>query len=124
MEKLGGYFGELKYIIRDAGQDGTKEVHHMPCDSALFVANVLDHGAGSAIIMDKNDHALTASFGNTLESTEYQTKQTELLKNGKFDEAVQMDIDDLKNKGLYKKYADAVGQMLEYIAILKNANRL
>jgi hypothetical protein len=120
-QKQGGYFGELKYQIRDAGQNGTKEVHHMPSNTALFNAKQLDQGSAPAIIMDKVDHALTASHGSAFE---YQTKQLELIKAGKFDDALQMDINDLKNKGLYEKYKVAIDQMLEYVKVLKKEGRL
>jgi len=124
VQKQGGYFGELKYQIRDLGQDGTKAVHHMPCDTALFNANKLDHGSAPAIIMDTIDHAKTASFGSSMEATAYQTKQLELVNAGKFDEALQMDIDDLIKNNLYQKYKTAIDQMLEYVKTLKNEGRL
>jgi len=120
----GGYFGELKQHIRDTGQDGTRAVHHMPSTTALFNANVLDHGSSPAIIMDEADHALTASYGNTSDSEVYQTKQMELLNEGKFDEALQMDIDNLKNLGFYEKYEGAIAQMFEYVDVLKKEGRL
>ena len=123
-QKQGGYFGELKQQIQRTGQDGTKAVHHMPSDSSLFVANKLDRGSAPAIIMDAADHAKTASFGNSTKAAAHQTKQLELLNAGKFDDAFQMDIDDLKSLGLYEKYKPAINEMLEYIKALKNEGRL
>jgi hypothetical protein len=123
-QKQGGYFGELKQQIQKTGQDGTKAVHHMPSDSSLYVANKLDRGSAPAIIMDAADHVKTASNGNTLASRAYQTKQLDLLNAGKFDEALQMDIDDLKNLGLYSKYESGIKEMLEYIKALKTEGRL
>ncbi|GHV24714.1 hypothetical protein AGMMS4952_00840 [Spirochaetia bacterium] len=128
--KTGGYFGELKYIIRDGIQNGALAVHHMPSYKAITDAGLLDRGSGSAIIMEKIDHEKTASYGYSLNSIKYQNIQKELLMKGKFDEAFQMDINDLRNifdpicGNLYNKYEQAINEVKQYINILKTNKRL
>lgn len=107
IEKEGGSYGEL-YV---PGEGDTKEVHHMPADSI----SPLDRFDGPAIKMDKVDHRLTASCGSSLEAREYRAKQKELIQEGKFSEAFKMDVQDLKDKGLYDKYEIGITQALSYV---------
>ena len=80
----------------------------MPADSV----NGLERNDGPAIVMEKADHRQTASCGNSLEAREYRAKQKELIDQGKFKEAMQMDIDDIHEK-FGDKYDDAIAQMQE-----------
>jgi len=59
------------------------------------------------------DHKKTASWGSSAEAKAYREKQAQLIKDGKFDEAQKMDIQDVRSK-FGKKYDDAIEQMLEY----------
>lgn len=77
-----------RYELKD------KEVHHMPADSV----SKLERSEGPAIIMDKEDHRLTASYGNSREAQEYRAAQKELIDKGDFKSAYQMDVDDLHSK--------------------------
>lgn len=81
----------------------------MPADSV----NNLDRDDGPAIAMDKQDHQQTASYGSSKEAIEYRQQQKELIEDGKFEEAIQMDIDDIKSK-FGDRYDEAIGQMKEY----------
>ena len=83
----------------------------MPADSI----SPLDRFDGPAIKMDKVDHRLTASCGSSLEAREYRAKQKELIQEGKFSEAFKMDVQDLKDKGLYDKYEIGITQALSYV---------
>ena len=63
--------------------------------------------------MSKADHKLTASHGNQgLAGAEYRAKQKELIDSGRFDDAIQMDIDDIQGK-FGNKYDDAILQMID-----------
>lgn len=114
-EKQGGRFGD----IYKEGEGDFIEVHHMPADSVTE----LPRNDGPAIRMSKEDHRETASCGNSREAREYREHQKELIEAGKFDEAVQMDIDDVQEK-FGNKYDDAINQMLEYIDELKEADKI
>jgi hypothetical protein len=103
-QKQGGSFRELQSVLKEG-----QERHHMPAD----IVSPLERNDGPAIIMDKGDHRQTASCGYSKEAQEYRSKQAELIKQGKFDEAVQMDIDDLKDK-FGNKYDQAIDEMKEY----------
>ena len=68
--------------------------------------------------MNKEDHRLTASYGNSKEAREYRDIQKKLIQEGKFREALQMDIDDIREK-FGDKYDDAIEEMLNYVDILE-----
>lgn len=88
----------------------THEVHHMPADAVSYI----DRDDGPAIKMEKDDHRQTASCGCSREAREYRAAQKELIDNGKFREALQMDIDDIHEK-FGSKYDKAISEMLEYV---------
>lgn len=105
----GGSYGSLKEKGHGYLSDPPQEIHHMPADSV----NNLDRDDGPAIAMDKQDHQQTASYGSSKEAIEYRQQQKELIEDGKFEEAIQMDIDDIKSK-FGDRYDEAIGQMKEY----------
>lgn len=114
-EKKGGSYQDVKKT-----SDGeTHEVHHMPADSA----SNLERDDGPAIKMEKEDHRQTASCGSSREAREYREKQKELIEQGKFREALQMDIDDLHDK-FGDKYDDAIAEMLEYVDQLEKEGKI
>lgn len=106
--KSGGTYGELKEQWSGNLENGDppQEIHHMPANSA----NGLETADGPAIVMEKGDHQETASWGNSREAREYRSRQSELIKQGKFEDAMQMDIDDIHDK-FGSKYDDAIAQM-------------
>lgn len=111
--KTGGTYGELTSSDQWGGHledPPPHEVHHMPADSV----NGLERNDGPAIVMEKADHRQTASCGNSLEAREYRAKQQELIEQGKFEEAMQMDIDDIHDK-FGDKYDDAISQMKQEV---------
>jgi len=114
-EKKGGSYAEVKKT-----SDGeTSEVHHMPADSV----SELPREDGPAIKMDKEDHKQTASYGSSKEAQEYRQEQKELIEQGKFREAIEMDIDDIHEK-FGDKYDDAIAEMLEYVDKLEEEGRV
>lgn len=114
-EKKGGSYGE----VHREGEGDTYEVHHMPADSASY----LERNDGPAIKMEKSDHRQTASCGSSREAQEYRAAQKELIDQGKFKEAMQMDIDDLSEK-FGDKYDDAISEMLDYVDQLKAEGKI
>ncbi len=100
----GGRHEEMK------GPKGDKlDSHHIPADGASH----LKKKDGPAIQMEQADHRKTASHGMQPGSKAYIEKQRQLIKEGKFKEAQQMDIDDIRSK-FGNKYDDAIEQMQKY----------
>ncbi|SHM65320.1 hypothetical protein [Gracilibacillus kekensis] len=85
------------------------EVHHMPANSV----SPLSRGNGPGVRMETIDHRQTASWGNSREARAYRAQQKSLIEQGKFNEAQNMDIIDLRNK-FGNKYNEGIRQMLEY----------
>ena len=85
------------------------ESHHMPANSV----SPLSEGKGPAIAMIKGDHERTASYGNSAKANAYRQLQADLIRQGDFRAAQQMDIQDIQEK-FGSKYDDAIQQMLKY----------
>lgn len=114
-EVNGGAYSDVK-----KNSDGQScEVHHMPADSASY----LEREDGPAIKMDRADHRQTASCGSSREAKEYREVQKELIDKGKFREAVQMDIDDIRDK-FDSKYDKPISQMLAYVDRLEMEGKI
>jgi len=114
-EKKGGSYSDVK-----KSSDGeTHEVHHMPADKV----NNLPYNDGPAIKMDKEDHKQTASYGKSKEAQEYRDKQKELIEQGKFREAFEMDVEDIREK-FGDKYDDAIAEAEEYVKKLEEEGRV
>ena len=113
--KKGGSYNDVKI----EGEGDMYEVHHMPADSA----SPLERGDGPAIKMEKEDHRQTASCGMSRDAREYREQQRELIEQGKFREALQMDIDDIHEK-FGDKYGDAIKEMLDYVDQLEKEGKI
>lgn len=113
--KKGGSYKEVK----ENSEGDTDEVHHMPADSA----SPLERSDGPAIKMEKADHRQTASCGNSREAREYRAQQQELIMQGNFREALQMDIDDIRDK-FGNKYDDAIAEMMAYVDKLEKEGKV
>ncbi len=114
-EKKGGSYAEVK----ETSDGKTHEVHHMPADSV----SPLERNDGPAIKMEKEDHRQTASCGSSREAREYCAQQKALIEQGKFREAVQMDIDDIHDK-FGNKYDDAIAEMMTYVNKLEQEGKI
>jgi filamentous hemagglutinin len=97
------------------------ESHHCPAQACYKDAKIgfMD---GPAIKMDPADHALTSSYKNSKVAAAYRAKQQKLLNDGKLEEAIQMDIDDIRRIEVQTnqvgKYDQAIQQMKEYARTL------
>ena len=80
----------------------------MPANSV----SPLRHPDGPSIWMETADHRRTASWGNSRAARQYRARQRELIREGRFDDAIQMDIDDIQSK-FGNKYDDAILQMID-----------
>lgn len=103
--QLGGPY----WKVRRAKPKGYQP-HHIPADSV----NGLGYGEGPTIAMLKEDHLRTASHGHMPGSKTYLEKQQKLIREGKFREAVEMDIADIRAR-FPKRYDDEIEQILKYI---------
>lgn len=117
--KAGGRYQDLKDEGWGWNTEPPTEVHHMPADSS----SNLERCDGPAIVMDYNDHRETASCGNSRDAQEYRAKQQELIEQGKFREAFQMDVDDIRSK-FGNKYDEAIEKAESYINQLEKENNI
>ncbi|WP_448098363.1 hemagglutinin repeat-containing protein [Luteibacter yeojuensis] len=106
-DTLGGAHRDTSKPVND-GFDS----HHCPAKSC-YAGSLISSQDGPAIKMDPKDHAKTASHGNGAEAMAYREKQQQLLSEGKLEEAMQMDIDDIHAK-FGNKYDANIQQMLDY----------
>jgi hypothetical protein len=120
IDKLSGVFkipdkagGSYKSVFDKAPSGG--EVNHIPPDTAYSGIVGLTYNEGPAIWMTKEDHQRTASWGSSKEAQAHQDIQRELIRNGKFREAVQLDINDIRNKFKDGRYEKGIQQALSYL---------
>ena len=64
--------------------------------------------------MENGDHTQTASYGRSAEAEKYRAKQNELIRNGKFQEAFDMDVADIKSK-FPGKYDSSINEAEQYL---------
>lgn len=102
----GGRYGD----VFKGGRGDRIEVNHIP----PFEVNGLSFRDGPTISMDKADHRIMSSTGNSKEARKHRAKQRELVEVGDFEGAVKMDIDDIHDK-CGDKYDDALREMLDYM---------
>ena len=67
--------------------------------------------------MEIADHKNTSSFDNKSGSKAYRKKQAKLINSGKFKEAFDMDVQDIKNN-FGSKYNNHLAQAEEYLSKL------
>ena len=94
------------------------QIYHQDFRKKTDIQNLLE-----IIKMNKEDHRETASCGTSREAREYRVMQKELIEQGKFREAVEMDINDIRDK-FGDKYDNAISQMLEYVDKLEAEGKI
>lgn len=101
----GGKHGSIKHPIGDR-----LDSHHMPSKQS----SPLDIDEGPAIQMEPADHRRTASYGGRAGSPQqaYRDKQKGFIQKGRFDDAFEMDIDDIQDK-FGDKYDQAILEAME-----------
>lgn len=104
--KKGGSYSEVK---KTSNGDYT-QVHETPSFDSTGADVRKD---GPSIKMSTEDHRMTGSYGSSREAQEYRAAQKALIEQGKYHDAIQMDIDDLHLK-FGDKYDDAIAEMIEY----------
>jgi hypothetical protein len=95
------------------------EVNHIPPFDAYRKLIPLSRREGPSIWMTEADHQNTSSWGASDEAVRYRDNQRELIRQGRFMEAVQMDINDIRTKFRLSdgtcKYELGIQQMLLYV---------
>lgn len=84
------------------GGSNEEEVHNIPAKDCYRIKwmkqHVISDDAGPSIRINKTDYMKTASWINYKVAREYREKQQYLVADGLFEEAQQMDIDDIRLK--------------------------
>lgn len=93
--------------VRTSNEGG--EVHHIPAAASSH----LSKDEGPSIWMETADHHQTASWGRSRGAMTYRKQQRELIQQGRFLEAQQMDIEDVRSK-FGGKYDEGIQQALNY----------
>lgn len=110
----GGRYGLMKPANPKGFPNGSYEINHIPAQDSwlqLGLADSLSEHSGPAIRMDYNDHRDFISTGSSLESFEWRAEQARLIKQGEFDKAMQMDIEEIRRvHGM--KYDAAIKEMV------------
>ncbi|MFD1832563.1 DUF6531 domain-containing protein [Streptomyces desertarenae] len=104
----GGWYGGLQ----PAG-DG-KEINHIPAKASYkhLVDPRLTPHMGPAIRMERSDHREVTSTGSSHEAKAWHARQRALIDAGRFDEAMKMDIDDIRAR-FGSKYDQHIADMVE-----------
>lgn len=82
----------------------------MPADSI----SPLSRGDGPAIRMETADHRRTASWGRSRAAQAYRAEQQRLINEGRFRDAIEMDVRDIRSK-FGNKYDAAIEEMMQYV---------
>ena len=105
----GGQYKDLGDPATGRNVTGT-EINHMPASQANTEAFGIPEGQGLAIQMDEADHVLTESWGSSYAGKLHRAHQMFLLRNGNLTEALQMDIDNIRQL-FGTKYDAAITEM-------------
>ncbi|MFF8790330.1 putative T7SS-secreted protein [Streptomyces sp. NPDC015125] len=104
----GGWYGALQ-----PARTGN-EINHIPAKSAykhLTDPRLTEH-MGPAIRMERPDHRDVSSTGSSREAKAWQAQQRSLIDQGRIDEAIKMDIDDIRSR-FDSKYDQHIQDMIQ-----------
>ncbi|MFF4653320.1 RHS repeat-associated core domain-containing protein [Streptomyces sp. NPDC001380] len=113
---MGGWYGKLQPANWTDGSDNTRyEINHLPAKDAylhLGLPTDLKEATGPAIRMEYDDHRNFISTGSGRASQAWRAKQAALIRQGKFDVAMAMDIGMIR-KQFGTKYDAAIKEMVD-----------
>ncbi|MFI2235388.1 DUF6531 domain-containing protein [Streptomyces chrestomyceticus] len=100
----------------DGSDNNRYERNHVPARAAyLGVGGAqLSYGAGPAIRMEYDDHRAFISTGTGRGPDKWRADQRALIAQGKFDEAMKMDIDEIRRVH-GTKYDAAIKEMVDHL---------
>lgn len=113
--KGGGSHGDVR------GRTDGGEVNHIPAWDSYKGEIDLGYGEGPGVWMTAKDHGKLKSTGSSADAVKHRAKQRELISQGRFDEAVEMDVSDIKQQFPDGRYDDYIVQMRNYISRLDRA---
>ncbi|MFD9210900.1 DUF6531 domain-containing protein [Streptomyces sioyaensis] len=112
----GGWYGKLQPANWTDGSDNTRyEINHLPakdCYLNLGLPTDLKESTGPAIRMEYDDHRDFISTGSGKINDKWRRDQEALIRQGKFDEAMKKDIDEIRRKH-GTKYDAAIKEMVD-----------
>lgn len=94
------------------GITSNKHRHHVPSKDS-YQGTGLSKDRGGAIEMDDFDHVQTASYGSGPRAVAYRSLQSQLIQNGNFKGAFDMDINDIRTK-FGSKYDSQIQAVEQY----------
>ena len=109
-QKAGGSYKTVFAYVNE----GVSEANHIPSQDAYLSRTGLSKNAGPAIWMTEEDHAKMASTGSSHDAIEWRQRQAELIEQGKFMDAMEMDIRDIREKFPDGRYEKGIRQAVEY----------
>ncbi|MFF2813219.1 RHS repeat-associated core domain-containing protein [Streptomyces sp. NPDC058000] len=113
---MGGWYGKLQPANWTDGSDNTRyEINHLPakdCYLNLGLPTDLKESTGPAIRMEYDDHRDFISTGSGKINDKWRRDQEALIRQGKFDEAMKKDIDEIRRKH-GTKYDAAIKEMVD-----------
>ena len=98
----GGRYADLKV-------GPNQQRHHMPAQGSGVPKD-----NGGAVVMEAKDHELTTSWDNSIAAQKFKQRQTELLNQGRYRDAIDMDIQDILKKFPDGRYNNAIQEMIRY----------
>ena len=116
LKDKGGSYGSLRKFV--AG-DKNYEIHHMPAASC----SPLSRWRGPCIIMTKEEHKQTSSYGNSKSAREYRQIQKDFIQKGQFLKAELMDVNEIREL-FGRKYDSAINKKLDYEEELEKEGKI
>jgi hypothetical protein len=107
MDKQGGYYK----AVRKANRGG--EVNHIPAYKSYEGIVPLNRDKGIAIWMTEADHRKTATWGSHSSAQKFRAEQRNLINKGQFEQALLMDIKDIRSQ-FGSKYNKGMLQALKH----------
>jgi hypothetical protein len=105
--------GSHKQVSANTKKDYSESHHLIAVDS--YEGRIrLSRNEGPAIYMLEKDHKRTASHGSTPDAIKWRQKQADLIEQGKFQEALEMGIKDVREKFPDGRYEKGIKQAQEY----------
>ena len=109
--------GTYKKVV-EANKGTGNHAHEIPSFDSVEkaskgVSNITRDSADlPAVKMSPADHRQTASYGNSYEAKAYRELESKLIEQGRYKEAIQMGIDDLRSK-FGTKYEKGIEKLIE-----------
>lgn len=111
----GGHWGPMRPANPAGAPLNSYEINHIPAKNSwqrLHLAHSLEVKDGPSIRMEYRDHRDFISTGPGKANDLWRAEQANLIKQGKFDEAMKMDIDEIRRVH-HTKYDAAIKQMVD-----------